>query len=217
MRGGLLFPFPATTTTVSHTFHNDHSAPYSEQNSFRIPVQSQNSPSDDPEQIQPPADITRSRRISAAIVKIQSVYRSYVVRKLVKTISAVNLEASNLQRIIQRQETVDAVRSNERERIKINEVLMGLLFRLDSVPGIDPTVRDLRRSVSRRIVGLQEILDAVSDANIEPWDGFMRDWDDYLEKIETDVCRETGGGDIERFCVENLGFRCLQQFLRDQW
>ncbi|XP_019174277.1 PREDICTED: BAG family molecular chaperone regulator 5, mitochondrial [Ipomoea nil] len=200
MRGAFFFPFPTTTTTVTQTFHNDHPTPRSEHNTFQIPVQS---PSDD----QQPA--------AAAAVKIQSAYRSHVVRKLVKKISAVNREANYLQRLIQLQETVDAVRSNERERIRINEALMGLLFRLDSVPGVDPTVRDLRRHVSRRIVGLQEILDAVSDAKIESWDGFLRDWDDVLEKIESEVCKERGNGDLERFCAEHLGFRCLQQFLRD--
>lgn len=99
----------------------------------------------------------------------------------------------------------------------MNEALMGLLLRLDSVPGVDPTVRDLRRSVSRKIVGLQEILDAVSAASIESWDGFLRDWDEDLVKIENDACNGNGNGDIERFCAQYLGFRCLQQFLHDQW
>ncbi|KAM3280863.1 BAG family molecular chaperone regulator 5, mitochondrial [Capsicum chacoense] len=152
-----------------------------------------------------------------AAVKIQSIYRSYVVRNLVKKISAVNSEANYLQRLIQRQETVDAVRSSERERIRMNEALMGLLLRLDSVPGVDPTVRELRRDLSRRIVGLQEILDAVSDTKIQNWDGFLMDWDDVIERMEMDVCKERGGGnELETFCAEHLGFRCLQRFLRDQ-
>ncbi|KAF3637979.1 hypothetical protein FXO37_24589 [Capsicum annuum] len=204
-----------------------------------------------------------------AAVKIQSIYRSYVVRNLVKKISAVNSEANFLQRLIQRQfiyfemkrriqnikpvveikrwasllpyhvthlspnkdlsetpslpaqgrgkETVDAVRSSERERIKMNEALMGLLLRLDSVPGVDPTVRELRRDLSRRIVGLQEILDAVSDTKIQNWDGFLMDWDDVVERMEMDVCKERGGGnELETFCAEHLGLRCLQRFLRDQ-
>ncbi|PHT82018.1 hypothetical protein T459_15033 [Capsicum annuum] len=52
------------------------------------------------------------------------------------------------------------------------QALIGLLLRLDSVPGVDPTVRKLRRDLSRRIVRLQEILDAVSDTKIQNWDGF---------------------------------------------
>lgn len=94
---------------------------------------------------------------------------------------------------------------------------MGLLFRLDSVPGINPNVRELRRHVSRKIVGLQEILDAVSDTRIEHWDRFLTDWDDIVEGIEREVCRErNGGSEMEKYCAEHLGFQCLQRFLRDQ-
>ncbi|KAK4373634.1 hypothetical protein RND71_009018 [Anisodus tanguticus] len=116
------------------------------------------------------------------------------------------------------QDTVDAVRTSERKRIRMNEALMGLLLRLDSVPGVDPTVRELRRDASRRIVGLQEILDAVSDTEIQNWDGFLMDWDDVVERMEMEVCKERGGGgnELETFCAEHLGFRCLQRFLRDQ-
>ncbi|KAA8515589.1 hypothetical protein F0562_018800 [Nyssa sinensis] len=129
---------------------------------------------------------------------------------------AVNSEANRSERLIQRQETVDAVRTDNRERIKMNEALMELLLRLDSVPGMGPTVRELRRHLSRRIVGLQEILDAVTDERVEDWGGFLRNWDDDdVANIEEEVCIERGGHEMGRFCAENLGFRCLQRFLRD--
>ncbi|GMP73415.1 hypothetical protein CsSME_00031180 [Camellia sinensis var. sinensis] len=180
-----------TTTTVTYTFPNDHPNPQPQTLTTEIPVQS-------------------STSTAAAAVKIQS------------KISAVNSEATNLERLIQRQETVDAIRGDPRERIRMNEALMGLLLRLDSVPGFDQTVRELRRHVSRRIVGMQEILDAISDARLEDshwdgnWCGFMRYWDDVVGKMEEEVCRERGGHEMERFCAEHLGFRCLQRFLRDQ-
>lgn len=94
---------------------------------------------------------------------------------------------------------------------------MKLLFTLDSVPGIDPTVREFRRNVSRRIVGLQEILDSIYEAKEGNWDGFLRDWDDMIMGIEHEICMEKGGNDsneFERFCAENLGFQCLQRFLQ---
>ncbi|KAG6416463.1 hypothetical protein SASPL_123893 [Salvia splendens] len=124
--------------------------------------------------------------------------------------------AESLQ-ILDRVETVDAVRSSALEKMKINEALMRLLFRLDAVPGLDPNVRELRRDVSRKIVGLQEILDAVSDSRVEQWDGHLRDWDDIVAGLEQEACKDVGGGhEMERFCAENLGFQCLQRFLRDQ-
>lgn len=91
---------------------------------------------------------------------------------------------------------------------------MSLLLRLDSVPGIYPAVRELRRSASRRIVGLQEIVDVVSDARIVDSDWFVTNWDQIIEEMEGDVCRERGGEEMERFCVDKLGLRCMERFLR---
>ncbi|KAL5574798.1 hypothetical protein UlMin_016497 [Ulmus minor] len=159
---------------------------------------------------------------SKSATKIQSTYRAHQIRKLYKTISAVDSEADQLERSIQLQDTVDAVRSDEREKLRINEALMGLLLRLDSVPGWDPAVREARRKVSRRIVGLQEILDAISEAKMddgvgECWgfDGFLKNWDEVVAEMEEDVCLARGGQDLESFCAQQFGFRCLQRFLRE--
>ncbi|KAM0986793.1 hypothetical protein EV1_011126 [Malus domestica] len=45
------------------------------------------------------------------------------------------------------------------KRTPTTKSLMRLLLKLDSMPGVDPAVRQTRRKVSRRIVGLQEIVD----------------------------------------------------------
>ncbi|KGN65058.1 BAG family molecular chaperone regulator 5, mitochondrial isoform X1 [Cucumis sativus] len=186
------------TTSFSHSFHNhdDHSTP----------------PNPTPILIQPPPLLH-----SSAASKIQAAYRSHRIRNLFKTIAAVDTEADQIQTLIQRQETVDAVRSNQLEKLRMNEALMTLLLRLDSVPGIDPAVREARRKVSRRIVGLQEILDAVSEAKVDfnGWDcdGLVRNWDETVAEMEAEVCRERGGDEMERFCAQYLGFRCFQRFL----
>ncbi|KAL7603188.1 BAG family molecular chaperone regulator 5, mitochondrial [Lactuca sativa] len=189
-----------TTTTVTYAF---------EDNNFNANPQTTST--------ETPITFHLSDRQSTAAIKIQSAYRSHAIRNLINKVRAVDSQADKLQRLIQMQDTVDAVRSNNRERIKINEALMKLLFTLDSVPGIDPTVREFRRSVSRRIVGLQEILDSICEAREANWDGFLRDWDDVIVGIEQEICREKGGSDVhefERFCAEHLGFQCLQRFLR---
>ncbi|KAK9267830.1 hypothetical protein L1049_010266 [Liquidambar formosana] len=195
--------FSSSTTTVTYSFQNDQTPPPPLTKTTEIPIDSSS---------EPPVSITvhlPTSLSSAAAIKIQAAYRSYIIRTLVRKISAVNSEANRLERLIQCQETVDAIRSDNREKIRMNEALMALLLRLDSVPGIDPTVRELRRTVSHRIVGLQEIVDGISLSRGEyEWDGFLRCWD------EEDVCRERGGEEMERFCAENLGFRCLERFLR---
>ncbi|KAG0459411.1 hypothetical protein HPP92_022539 [Vanilla planifolia] len=99
---------------------------------------------------------------SAAAVKIQSCYRGRLTRVLVSRIRAAASEADRLEHLIRQRDTVDAVRRDPRERLMLDEQLMAALLRLDGVPGFYPSVRDLRRIVSRRIVGLQELLDAIA-------------------------------------------------------
>lgn len=154
---------------------------------------------------------TPSSDPAAAASKIQSAYRAHASRGLYEKIAAADSAADELERAIQRQETVDAVRSDARERVRMNEALMALLLNLDAVPGRDPAVRDARRKVSRRIVGLQEILDAVSEADIR--DFAAGDWSDFMAEIEEQVCLERGGKELEAFCDQYLGFRCLSRFL----
>ncbi|KAF4399538.1 hypothetical protein G4B88_022621 [Cannabis sativa] len=199
------------STTVTYTFHNDQTTPTSQSNSTTnaVPVHSTEAPIPItvhlPQQTQPNS--------APAATKIQSAYRAHRIRTLHRTISSVDSAADELQRVIQRQDTVDAIRSDEREKLRMNEALMALLLRLDSVPGWDPAVREARRKVSRRIVGMQEILDAITESKVEDgqsyfwgYDGFTRNWDEVLAEMEEDVCKSTGGDELERFCAEHLGF-----------
>ncbi|KAK6917832.1 BAG domain [Dillenia turbinata] len=199
-----VFSSSSSTTTVTYTTHSNDQPKTTE-----IPITSSETP---------PQPITVHLPLSlqsSAATKIQAAYRSHLIRTLFRKISAVNSEANSLERTIQRQETVDLIRSNDREKIRINEALMSLLLRLDSVPGVVPTVRELRRRVSRRIVGLQEVVDGICDERVRDWDVFLRNWDEAFEEIEESVCKERGGYEMEKFCADKLGFRCFQRFLRE--
>lgn len=204
----------SSTSSIIYTLHSD---------STTQPKESKEIPADN---IPITIHIPQTQTQAAAAVKIQSVHRARVIRNLYKQISSVDSEANRLQLLIQRQETVDSIRNDEKEKLRINETLMGLLLKLDSVPGVDPTVREARRKLSRRIVGLQEIVDGISEARIdgdeEYYGGWgpraiftMRDWDEVVGEMEEEVCKERGGAEMERFCADYLGFRCLQRFLRE--
>ncbi|PQQ21174.1 BAG family molecular chaperone regulator 5 mitochondrial [Prunus yedoensis var. nudiflora] len=182
----------SSTTTVTYTLHNDQPAPPT---STEIPIQSSATP----------IPITVHVPQSTAAIKIQSAYRAHLIRSLYKTIAAVHSEADEFQRLIQRQETVDAVRSSEREKLRMNEALMS---------------ERSEKKVSRQIVGLQEIVDAIVSEDVDGFwgrgdGGFVRNWDDVVAEMEEGVCRERGGEEMERFCAQYLGFRCLQRFLRE--
>nr|XP_028952680.1 BAG family molecular chaperone regulator 5, mitochondrial-like [Malus domestica] len=162
-----------------------------------IPIQSSNAP----------IPITLHLPQSTAAIKIQSAYRAHLICTHFKTIAAVHSEADEFQRLIQRQETVDSVRTSEREKLRMNESLMQLLLKLDS----DPAVREARRKVSRRIVGLQKIVDAIVSEDMDGFwggrdGGFGRNWDDVLAEMKEEACRDKGGEEMERFCAQYMGF-----------
>eukprot|EP00268_Persea_americana_P025529 TRINITY_DN2487_c0_g2_i1.p1 TRINITY_DN2487_c0_g2~~TRINITY_DN2487_c0_g2_i1.p1 ORF type:complete len:209 (-),score=20.07 TRINITY_DN2487_c0_g2_i1:405-1031(-) len=168
-------------TSVLYTNADDEITPLPRTKTTSITIESPTPENANPTPI--PVILPESVR-SAAAVKIQSAYRSHMVRKLVIEITAVNSEAGRYEELIRRQETVDAIRSDDRERPRVSEGLMSLLLRLDGVRGIDPAVRELRRSVSRRIVALQEVVDAVAEAKLEVVDGFPMSWEEIVEEEE---------------------------------
>ena len=102
----------------------------------------------------------RSRAASA--VKIQKVFRGFLVRKNMKRIVAVKREVDEVERRISREEIVDLIRRDSKERLKVSETLMSLLFRLDSVRGVESGVRDCRKAVIRRAIALQEKVDSIA-------------------------------------------------------
>ncbi|KAA8528939.1 hypothetical protein F0562_033573 [Nyssa sinensis] len=62
---------------------------------------------------------------------------------------------------IQKGDTVDLIRWDAKERLRVNESLMALLFKLDSVRGVDSGVRDCRKAVIKKAIALQERVDAI--------------------------------------------------------
>ncbi|KAL6007238.1 hypothetical protein ACLOJK_032734 [Asimina triloba] len=170
--------FSAAITTVHYASANDENTPRRE--TVQIPI---DDASHSETSIQIPVRLPQSLQ-SAAAARIQAAYRSRRVRALVREISAVNSEADRYERLLRQQDTVDSVRRDRLERLRLNEGLMSLLLRLDSVPGIDPVVRELRRRTSHRIVALQEVLDAVVDARVDDdLPTFPPTWDEFVAGI----------------------------------
>ncbi|CAI0560209.1 unnamed protein product [Linum tenue] len=157
----------STTSTITYAFHDEATQPLPPLTK-QIPIHSTKPPSTD------------TRSASAAATKIQAAYHARAIRLLYRMISAVDAESGEIERRIQRQETVDAVRREEREKARVNEELMRLLMRLDAVPGFDPTVREARRK---------------SESRVEDWDwdgggGGEFCWDRTVAEMEERVCRE---------------------------
>ena len=83
------------------------------------------------------------------------------MRKRVKKITTIRREVDEVERRISREKALESMKKDSKERLKVNETLMSLLFKLDSVRGFDSGVRDCRKSVIKRAIALQEFLDSI--------------------------------------------------------
>lgn len=95
-------------------------------------------------------------------IRIQKLFRGFRVRKNTKKLLEIQQELREVETAILDSETVEAIKRDERERLKVSERLMSLLFRLDSMGGFDCAVKDLRKTLIRRAIVLQEKVDSIS-------------------------------------------------------
>ncbi|KAJ0704394.1 putative IQ motif, EF-hand binding, BAG domain, BAG domain superfamily [Helianthus annuus] len=145
---------------------------YSKQQPSRsIPVQQRSSPnvisvpvhfvSSD----QPPTTISMLK--NSAALQIQKVFRGFVIRKTVKKIASIRNEVYDIERRIDDTEVVSLIRRDAKERLRVNETLMSLLFKLDSIRGVDCGIRDLRKVVTKKAIALQEKVDSIGHQTLD--------------------------------------------------
>jgi len=106
----------------------------------------------------------RTRTDSA--VKIQRMLRGFLVRNAMRKIGAMRVELERIEREIR----VEVLRREQRERVRVIETIMNLLLRLDSVRVLHYSgLRECRKSVIKKTVALQEMLDemAVGEEEVE--------------------------------------------------
>lgn len=103
-----------------------------------------------------------------AATTIQSAFRGYCVRKCtplkhLRIIHKVRDELKELVRKMIEMEQFEKLCNDAQERLKWTEGVMALLLRLDSIQGAHPDVREVRKSVAKELIHLQEILDSTAD------------------------------------------------------
>jgi len=97
---------------------------------------------------------------SDSALKIQKAFRGFRVRKNVKKILAIQRELDLVEKKLQERETVELIKKDDKERLKMNESLMALLFKLDSVRSVNDSVRDCRKAAIKKAIMLQERIDS---------------------------------------------------------
>ena len=121
------------------------------------------------------------------------------MRKRVKKITTIKREVDEVERQISREKALESMKKDSKERLKVNETLMSLLFKLDLVRGFDSGVRDCRKSVIKRAIVLQEFLDSiVADGQTITLGGEVDEKSDSSEIGEKE-------GKVSEFEVEILG------------
>ncbi|CAM8963782.1 unnamed protein product [Rhodiola kirilowii] len=114
-----------------------------------------------------PSKEGKSLSEEAAAVRIQSAYRGYEERKWqslqkLRQIAKVREQISGIKDRIQALETdPDGHKGEiERQRLMIGETVMSLLLTLDTIQGLHWSIRDVRKSVAKELISLQEKLDS---------------------------------------------------------
>ncbi|CAA0820444.1 BAG family molecular chaperone regulator 5-mitochondrial [Striga hermonthica] len=107
-------------------------------------------------------------RSGSSAVKIQKVVRGFLVRKCLKKIKDIKREVDEIEWRLSWVEVVDLVKRDEKERLRMTESLMSLLLKLDSICGVDFGVRGCRKAVIRKAIALQERIDAIVAAAVDP-------------------------------------------------
>ncbi|KAG6422437.1 hypothetical protein SASPL_119009 [Salvia splendens] len=94
-------------------------------------------------------------------VKIQKVFRGFLGRKSLRKVKDVKIEVDEIEERLKSRETVELLKTDAKERLRMSERLMSLLLKLDSIGGVDLGVRACRKAVIRKAIGLQERIDAI--------------------------------------------------------
>ncbi|KAL6573220.1 hypothetical protein OROMI_012836 [Orobanche minor] len=115
---------------------------------------------------------------SACALKIQKVFRGFLVRRCLRKINDIKVQVDEIEERLSRSDVAELVRRDEKERLRMNESLMSLLFKLDSICGVDFGVRGCRKAVIRKAISLQEKIDAIVAIDLEAESGGIEIDDD---------------------------------------
>ncbi|XP_057774933.1 uncharacterized protein LOC130993914 [Salvia miltiorrhiza] len=122
-----------------------------------------------PRVVRIPVQFVGSERLdrTGSAVKIQKVFRGFLVRKSLRKIKDIKIEVDEIEARLKRGEVVELVKRDAKERLRMNESLMALLLKLDSICGVDFGVRGCRKAVIRKAIALQERIDAIVAADLD--------------------------------------------------
>ncbi|GLT84696.1 hypothetical protein SLE2022_029130 [Rubroshorea leprosula] len=101
-----------------------------------------------------------------AAMLLQSAYRGFEVRKSeplkkLKQMTKVQEQMAEVRHQIQALEPTSDLHKDDRLRLVIGEKIMSLLLKLDTIQGLHPSLRDIRKALAKELVTLQEKIDSL--------------------------------------------------------
>ncbi|KAJ7962501.1 BAG family molecular chaperone regulator 6 [Quillaja saponaria] len=132
-----------------------------------------------------------------AAILIQSAYRGFEVRrweplKKLKQIAEVQEQAMDVRNCIQALDVGDEIQTDDKKKVIIGETIMRLLLKLDTIQGLHPSLRVIRKSLARELVSLQEKLDSIiaKKSNEQVHDQSTTKLEDFLLDAHNTGCVE---------------------------
>ena len=156
---------PVSKKTVRTIPVTDGSAPVQQVSQAEVAPVVPTSNSEEVADVKPVVVKLKSK--DAATTKIQAVYRGYLVRKTqplehLRVIKKVIEELESFKRKLQETEQAKKLRSDSQERLRWTEGIMALLLWLDTLQGVHPQVRLVRKAVTKELIQFQETIDSMS-------------------------------------------------------
>lgn len=139
-----------------------------------------------------------------AALLIQSAYRRFEVRKWeplkkLKQIAEIRQQVVDVRNCIQILESSSDLQRDNKQRVVIGETIMRLLLKLDTIQGLHPTVRDIRKSLARELVSLLEKLDSL-----------------MIKKSEEAIKEVSTSESLEQHPVETHNGVCMQEEQKEE-
>ncbi|PON49594.1 IQ motif, EF-hand binding site [Parasponia andersonii] len=143
-----------------------------------------------------------------AAVRIQSAYRGFNIRrsehlKKLKQIAEVREQMADVRNHVQALESTSDAQKDEKQKAVIGETIMRLLLKLDTIQGLLPSLRDIRKSLAKELVTLQEKLDSFAiqkseepkseTCPVEPVEEFVSKVENDESELNKEELEETGG------------------------
>ncbi|GJT56068.1 IQ motif, EF-hand binding site, BAG domain protein [Tanacetum coccineum] len=148
----------------------------------------------------------QTNKHSSAALKIQKVFKGHTVRKALKKIVSIKNQVDEIGKRLQNDALfVKMLRNDAKERLRVNETLMSMLFKLDSVRGVENGVREVRKSVAKKAVALQEKVDTIAQT-FEGDDDVSNGEQAELRDVsnEEDVVNEAMNEDSMKECDDDV-------------